>query len=226
MLIAVEGIDGVGKTTLCAELAKVIPDSSTSYGGCSLAELPPNFRRAFDLAKSGLVPPPDIFSRLPFAVARVANAGYLGCAANDLYTIICDRYSGANAAYAYAQVLKTEMSNGAAIQAADWLLELEFQRLDIPRPTVTFILVAPPAAIRDRLEAARQEQYAAQAEIDREEVDLSRLSALDGFYRYYLPTLLRAYGMKSVLVDAFDGIVPKSTETLTNEILHAIKELP
>ncbi len=138
-LIAVEGLDGAGKTTqvslLGAALSTVdivsFPRYDTFFGR--------HIRTLLDGA--GPVTADSVDPRsmaLWYALDRVQWARD-----RKPGSYILNRYTLSNAVYQSARARDPELF--------DWVLRLEFEELELPQPDVTVVLDVPPDVSRDRV---------------------------------------------------------------------------
>ncbi len=141
MLLAIEGVDGSGKTTQTALLDSALraaghatfPVSFPRYGDSVFGEL----IRRFLSGDSGDVDAVDPYLvALMFAADRNSEAPRLRGALDEGRIVICDRYFYSNLAYQGAKLSgETEIEHFAR-----WLRELEYDRWAIPQPTLSIYL--------------------------------------------------------------------------------------
>jgi dTMP kinase len=141
MLLAVEGVDGSGKTTqvklldaaLQARGLTTFPVSFPRYGDSVFGEL----IRRFLQGDSGDVDAVDPYLvALMFAADRSSEAPRLREALDEGRVVICDRYFYSNLAYQGAK-----LSGAAEVEHfGQWLRELEYGRWAIPQPTLSIYL--------------------------------------------------------------------------------------
>ena len=140
MLLAIEGIDGAGKGTLCRELL-----ARAEAAGISAAAL--SFPRYEQTQFSDLIgrylrgemgeidQVPVRYTALLYGGDRFESRGQLLelIAAHDL--VILDRYVASNIAYNAAKVPENER-----VGLISWIEQLEFDLFALPRPDLTLLL--------------------------------------------------------------------------------------
>lgn len=154
MIIAVEGIDGAGKNTLVQAVqrecgAEVL--AFPRYADSIHAQLAQDalYGRMGDLTDSAYAMA-TLFALDRFG-AKQQLASYAGVPDRVL---LLDRYVASNAAYTAART-----GDDAAIE---WVGELEFSRLGLPRPDLHVLVATPPdvaqgrAQLRESLEQERK----------------------------------------------------------------------
>lgn len=160
MLIAIEGVDGAGKRTLCQGLR-----AAFGAGGKSVATLAfPRYGQSVtaDLAAEALHGEHgDLASSVYamavlFALDRAGAVDQIAGLRRDHDVVILDRYVASNAAYSAAR-----LRQDASGEAADWVRRLEYQRLRLPAPDwqvlldISVELAGERARHRARHEAGR-----------------------------------------------------------------------
>lgn len=156
--IAIEGIDGSGKSTATVGFAELLrgrghtvatydfPDYDEPQFGPLIAR----FLRG-ELGDLGAAEP--WFVGMLFAGNRAERAGDIRRDLAAGRTVVCDRYSYSNVAY---QTAKTG-DPGARAALAGWLEHLEFETFGVPRPDVSFWLHVP-LALRPGVHGERGER--------------------------------------------------------------------
>lgn len=216
MLVVIEGVDGVGKTTICKELQKRILRENIPmeiiHGGVNMEIVPPYLADAVALAKRESLPDAaDVMKRLAFASARALNRDRLrGYALNPNRTAVLDRYVETNAAYAYAV---------GGTTTAQFIRDYEYRILELPRPDLTIVLTASIELIRYRIEARNSDGYDS-SPATRFELDGTRLNSMNYYYTQVLPIL------SSVHIEHVErsGSL-RSVEELTDSIYSRIEGL-
>jgi len=160
VLIAIEGVDGAGKRTLCQGLR-----AAFGAGGKSVATLAfPRYGQSVtaDLAAEALHGEHgDLASSVYamavlFALDRAGAVDQIAGLRRDHDVVILDRYVASNAAYSAAR-----LRQDASGEAADWVRRLEYQRLRLPAPDwqvlldISVELAGERARHRARHEAGR-----------------------------------------------------------------------
>jgi dTMP kinase len=161
VLIAIEGIDGAGKATLTDALAHQLAADIAAphriafprYGHLPFGVM---VERALNGDDPTLL---DSVTAMSVAYAsdrwqywhvdRHATAA--GAASRRDTPILIDRWCASNAAYGSARLVPDgEMVSGPAADFRDWVAELEFGQMDLPRPTLTVLLATDDSLARER----------------------------------------------------------------------------
>jgi dTMP kinase len=161
LLIAIEGVDGAGKRTLCDGLRAAFEGNHMSVASLSF----PRYHHsvAADLAAEALHGAHGDLAESVYAMAVLFALDRAGAreeighllAAYDV--LILDRYVASNAAYSAAR-----LHQDATGQVAEWVRVLEFERLRLPLPDwqvlldVSAELAADRAAKREAEDASRR----------------------------------------------------------------------
>jgi dTMP kinase len=140
MIIAIEGIDGSGKGTQSHLLAHYLQDQGKNV---TLLQFPRYSETKFgrevgkylngDYGSLSEVHPK--FSAILYALDRFETLPIMNSALSQEQIIICDRYVGSNLAHQSARVKEDERE-----ELIDWIGDLEFNTLGIPRPDIVFFL--------------------------------------------------------------------------------------
>jgi dTMP kinase len=152
MIIAVEGIDGAGKNTLATAVkeatgAEVI--AFPRYGDSIHAQL----ASAALHGKMGDLADSAYGMATLFALDRAAVVDKLSSHVGSDEVLLLDRYVASNAAYSWARTRDESL--------VDWIAELEFDKLGLPRPDLQILLATDPR------EAARRAQRRAEGDASR-----------------------------------------------------------
>ncbi len=142
MLIVIEGLDGAGKRTLTAGLREALEGAGKSvttlafprYGQSIHADLAAEalHGRHGDLAES-------VYAMATlFALDRAGAAEQIAELQSGHDVVILDRYVASNAAYSAAR-----LDQGADGEVVEWVYDLEYRRLDLPRPDFQLLLAVP-----------------------------------------------------------------------------------
>jgi dTMP kinase len=155
VLIAIEGVDGAGKRTLTTGLRAAFEGAHKSvatlafprYGHSVEADLAAEALRGAhgDLAQSVYA------MAVLFALDRAGARDEIGHLSAAYDVVILDRYVASNAAYSAAR-----LHQGANGNVVDWVRNLEYQRLKLPKPNAQVLLAVPA-----ELAAARADSRAA-----------------------------------------------------------------
>ncbi|MCF4006062.1 dTMP kinase [Corynebacterium uropygiale] len=161
MIIAVEGIDGAGKNTLVSALRESVDAEVLAfprYADSAAAQLASEalYGRMGDLTDSAYAMATlfalDRHDALPTLRTFAGSAQRL---------LIVDRYVASNAAYSVARTRDESL--------ADWVEQLEFFRLGLPRPDLQVLLATSAEEAARR--AAHRESEDSQRSRDRYERD-------------------------------------------------------
>ena len=173
MLIAIEGLDGAGKRTLCDGLR-----AAFEMAGRSVATLAfPRYGHSVpaDLAAEALHGGHGDLSSSVYAMAvlfaldRAGAREEIGHLQGAYDVVILDRYVASNAAYSAAR-----LHQGADGDVVEWVRELEFGRLRLPVPDWQVLLAVPTELAAQRAEQrAREEADRARDSYERDD-DLQR----------------------------------------------------
>lgn len=133
MLIAIEGLDGAGKRTLCEGLSRALVAAGKSVAALAFPQYGQSL--AADIAAEALHGEHgDLCSSVYamatlFALDRAAAQAQIGelVARNDV--VLLDRYVASNAAYSAAR-----LHEDAGGPVAAWVYQLEYRRLRLPEP--------------------------------------------------------------------------------------------
>ncbi len=181
--ITVEGIDGAGKRTLVDGLrqqwagqgVRVATIAFPRYGESVHADLAAEALRGGhgDLTDSAYA------MALLFALDRREAAPEIRRLIAEHDVVVADRYAASNAAYTSARM--AEHSPGAAVAAAEWVRELEFDRFELPVPDHQLFLGVPVAlAARRAVSRAADDRT---RDRDRYERDAALQERVDEAYR-------------------------------------------
>ncbi|MEY8578926.1 dTMP kinase [Corynebacteriaceae bacterium 6-324] len=143
MIIAIEGIDGAGKNTLVQHLREELDIpvrvlAFPRYEESIHAQLAQEalYGRMGDLTSSAYA------MATLFALDRHGAKEQLLAAADSPELLILDRYVASNAAYSAARL--------ADDSVMDWVFDLEFGRLGLPKPQLQFYLATDVEVAADR----------------------------------------------------------------------------
>lgn len=149
LLIAIEGVDGAGKRTLCDGLRAAFEVKHKSvaclsfprYGHSVPADLAAEALHGEhgDLASSVYA------MAVLFALDRAGAREEIGHLQAAYDVLILDRYVASNAAYSAAR-----LHQGATGDAVEWVRTLEYERLRLPLPDWQVLLDVPVELAADR----------------------------------------------------------------------------
>ena len=168
LLIAIEGVDGAGKRTLCNEMRAVFEGHHKSVAHLSFPRY--GHSAAADLAAEALHGQHGDLSSSVYAMATLFALDRAGArdeiahlrAAYDV--LILDRYVASNAAYSAAR-LRQDAAGGVV----EWVRALEYDRLRMPAPDWQVLLDVSPELAAER--ARRREHHEANRARDAYERD-------------------------------------------------------
>ena len=159
LLIAIEGVDGAGKRTLCQGLRTGFEAHGKSVAALSFPRY--GHSVAADLAAEALHGQHgDLASSVYamavlFALDRAGARDEIGHLLLAYDVLILDRYVASNAAYSAAR-----LHQDASGEAAEWVRHLEYDRLRLPAPDWQVLLDVPAELAADR---ARHREHAESA---------------------------------------------------------------
>ena len=181
MLLAIEGIDGAGKGTLCKAIltkaqAKGIRAASLSfprYGETQFSEVVAKYLRG-EMGSIDQVP--VRYAALLYGGDRFESRDRLLAliAENDL--VVLDRYVHSNIAYNAAKLPLAEQ-----IDLANWIEQLEFGMFELPRPDLILLLSTSPH-LADRLVERKSKRSYTNETRDMHETDREYLSRVSKVY--------------------------------------------
>jgi dTMP kinase len=149
LLIAIEGVDGAGKQTLCAGLRTAFESSHHSVASLSFPRY--GHSVAADLAAEALhgehgdLPSSVYAMAVLFAIDRAGAHDEIGHLRAAYDVVILDRYVASNAAYSAAR-----LRQDASGEVVDWVRRLEYERLHMPAPDWQVLLDVPAELAADR----------------------------------------------------------------------------
>ena len=219
MLLAIEGIDGSGKGTQATRLAETARGRGHSVAVFSFPTYDGNpFSRAIGDYLNGEFGGvdevhPELAAML-YAADRFHARGDLLAALEERDLVVCDRYVGSNAAHQGAKLTGT-----AREHLLDWLEEVEYGELALPRPSLVVLLDAPVALAR-RLVGLKTARAYTTLEADIHEADAGHSGATRDLYL----DLARRHGWLVVATEGDDG-EPRDVARVGDEIWAAVEPL-
>ena len=181
MLLAIEGIDGAGKGTLCQALLiqakkRGIRSASLSfprYGETQFSDLVARYLRG----EMGIINQvPARYAALLYGGDRFESRDVLLALIADNDLVILDRYIYSNIAYNVAKLPPAEQAELIA-----WIEELEFGMFELPRPDLT-LLLATPTELANRLVGKKDKRGYTEQTRDIHEADRDYLSRVSEVY--------------------------------------------
>ena len=196
LLIAIEGVDGAGKRTLCDGLRTAFEENHRSVAGLSF----PRYHHsvAADLAAEALHGEHGDLATSVYAMGALFALDRAGAreeiehlrAAYDV--LILDRYVASNAAYSAAR-----LHQDAGGEVVDWVHQIEYQRLQLPAPDWQVLLgVSAELAGQRARDRARQDAGRSRDAYERDNELQQRTSAA------YAGLAAAGWGGRWLVVDA------------------------
>ena len=181
MLLAIEGIDGAGKGTLCQALLiqakkRGIRSASLSfprYGETQFSDLVARYLRGEMGIKDQV---PVRYAALLYGGDRFESRDVLLALIADNDLVILDRYIYSNVAYNVAKLPPAEQ-----VELIAWIEELEFGMFELPRPDLT-LLLATSTELADRLVGKKDKRSYTEQTRDIHEADRDYLSRVSEVY--------------------------------------------
>jgi dTMP kinase len=157
MFIALEGLDGAGKSTQLKLLCQFLAERGKQtkflhfprFDAPVFGELIAKFLRG-DLGDVHAVNPYVV--ALLFAGDRHAAATTLRQWMTEGYVVLVDRYVYSNIGYQCAKLHTAEEKHALR----EWILHLEYDHFNIPKPDMTLFLDVPLTHVEQKLEAQRE----------------------------------------------------------------------
>jgi dTMP kinase len=169
VLIAIEGVDGAGKRTLTDGLR-----ASFASNGLTVASLAfPRYKRSItaDLAAEALhgrhgdLAESVSAMAVLFALDRAEAKAEIENLNATYDVVILDRYVASNAAYSAAR--RHQNADGEIVE---WVRDLEYGRLELPKPDWQILLAVPTELAAERAETrARQDADRARDAYERDD---------------------------------------------------------
>ncbi|HZK32065.1 MAG TPA: dTMP kinase, partial [Corynebacterium sp.] len=131
MIIAVEGIDGAGKNTLVTVLRREVGAEVLSFPRYEASIHAQLAQEALHGRMGDLTDSAYAMATL-FALDRHGSREQLAEYVDSGRVLLLDRYVASNAAYSLARTGEESV--------VDWVAELEFERLGLPRPDLQVLL--------------------------------------------------------------------------------------
>ena len=181
MLLAIEGIDGAGKGTLCRELLAVAEGAGVRaaalsfprYEETQFSDLIGRYLRG---EMGAIDQVPVRYAALLFGGDRFESRDSLMALIADHDLVILDRYVASNIAYNAAKLPLAERAELIA-----WIERLEFGLFELPRPDLT-LLLATSTALADRLVGEKSARGYTRATRDLHEADRDFLAVVAEVY--------------------------------------------
>jgi dTMP kinase len=161
LLIAIEGVDGAGKRTLCNALRAALEADHRSVASLSFPRY--GHSVAADLAAEALHGQHgDLASSVYamavlFALDRAGAREEIGHLQAVYDVVILDRYVASNAAYSAAR-----LHQDAQGDVVEWIRTLEYERLHMPAPDWQVLLDVPAELAADRAQNREAEDTSRQ----------------------------------------------------------------
>ena len=174
MLIVLEGVDSSGKATQTALLAEYLAQKTEikkvtfpDYESDSSALVKMYLSGAFGKEANDVSP---YAASTFYAADRYASwKTSWGTFLENGGTVICDRYTTSNMVHQAAKLNDSEKD-----MFLDWIYDLEYHKLALPKPDLVFFLDMPPVFARKLMEE-RANKFTGKAEKDIHERDAEHL---------------------------------------------------
>jgi dTMP kinase len=173
LLIAIEGVDGAGKRTLCGGLRTAFESNHKSVAGLSFPRY--SHSVAADLAAEALHGQHGDLNTSVYAMAvlfaldRAAAHDEIGHLRAAYDVLILDRYVASNAAYSAAR-----LHQDASGEAVEWVRRLEYERLHMPAPDWQVLLAVPAELAAERTQNRESEDRARRRDTYERDDELQR----------------------------------------------------
>jgi dTMP kinase len=173
LLIAIEGVDGAGKRTLCGGLRAAFESNHKSVASLSFPRYAHSV--AADLAAEALHGEHgDLASSVYamavlFALDRAGARDEIGHLRAAYDVLILDRYVASNAAYSAAR-----LHQDAAGEVVQWVRRLEYERLHMPAPDWQVLLDVPSQLATDRAQNREREDGGRRRDVYERDDELQR----------------------------------------------------
>lgn len=138
-LVAIEGIDGAGKNTLAQALSKIFKTEVVSFPAYDTSPFAQAAKEALRGGARGLAKNTTGIA-LAFALDRIYEKDRL----EGPGVVLVDRYVASNVAYSVART-----GDGGV---AEWIEDLEFGRLCLPKPDLHVLVNTTPKEAKARVE--------------------------------------------------------------------------
>lgn len=179
MLIAIEGIDGTGKNTVCKALVEKLSAAEHSVKTLSFPQYGQPGAVPVEAYLSEKIAPAAQFNpyqaSILYAVDRSFARFQIQTWLDEGHIIVLDRYVASNAGHQGSKIQNPEERK----RFLAWLYQLEYELLEIPRPRVNIILHVPVHIAHQRKMA---QKAAAAQDADAHEKDLNHLKNAEDTY--------------------------------------------
>jgi dTMP kinase len=219
MLVALEGVDGAGKATQLRLVSERLRQAGLSTEVISF----PRYRQGVfgdsvarflngELGEARVVPPE--LPALLFACDRLEHRGDLLALLERADVVLADRYVASNAAYQAARL------DGPARDAfLDWLLRVEYEVFELPRPELQIYLRVAVGTAR-RLVSLKEARSYTDKRYDVFENDAALQSAVAESYEDFVA---RGIGGPWSAVDVSDATgAPRAADEIAHDVTTAI----
>lgn len=216
LFIAIEGTDGTGKATQAAllgkyfrKIGKKVKVISFPRYGKSSAKLVEEYLNG-KFGKSNQVNPYQ--GSMFYAIDRYAASAEIKSYLAQGYVVITNRYTFSNAAHQGGKIINQTLRK----KYWQWLLDLEFIKLDIPEPDLTMLLYIPHEIGQQLIAKKKPRSYIKKGSKDIHEKDLRHLNQAE---RAYLQ-LSKLYGL--VKVDCMRGETLLTPQEISDRIIQKL----
>lgn len=217
LFIAIEGTDGTGKATQADLLAKYYKKigrqvkvvSFPRYGKSSAKLVEEYLNGKF--GKSGQVNPYQ--GSMFYAIDRYAASSEIKSWLEQGCIVIANRYTFSNAAHQGGKIINQSLRK----KFWNWVLDLEFIKLDIPEPDVTIVLYIPHQIGQQLIAKKKPRNYIKKGTKDIHEKDLQHLKQAEQAYMQ----LVKMYGL--LKIDCMAGKALLTPQEISSRIIQTIK---
>jgi dTMP kinase len=187
-LLAIEGVDGAGKSTVTALLVELLRErghavATYDFPVYDAPQFGPLIARFLRGGFGPMNQSEPWFVGMLFAGNRAELAPSLRADAAAGRVVVSDRFSYSNVAFQSAKLGPDEDRDAFA----DWLAHLEFEAFGVPRPAVSFWLHVP-LALRPGVAAERGDREYLDGGVDVHEADESLQLRVHEAYAYLAAT--------------------------------------
>jgi thymidylate kinase len=217
-LIVIEGTDGSGKATY----SNIVFERLKNEGyAAELVDFPqygkPSAVMIEKYLRGELGTPEEVGPHRAstyYAKDRKAKSKDLKTWLGEGKIILCNRYTTSNMGH-QAGKIKDRIERDKFL---DWLVDLEYNKLKIPKPDKVIFLHMPPEIGQKLVESKGKRDYINGKKKDAHESDLNHLKDAEESYLY----VAKKYGW--LVIEVSDGKKPYSIEENAKKVYRAVKE--
>ena len=216
--IVIDGTDGAGKATQTRLLIKrlqkagyrVKVEDFPQYGKKSAGPVEDYLTGVYGTAKELGAYIPSIF----YAVDRFAASERIRRHLNQGYVVVSNRYVTANMAHQGGKIKNPKVR----VKFFKWLLDLEYNFFQIPKPDLEIILHLPPEVSLKLIRQRGPKYYIGYKKRDLHEIDINHLKDAEKVY------LAIAKKLDHQVVEGMEGKTLLSHEQINEKVLHIVKK--